>query len=108
MTTDQLVERIVELADSKKAENILTLNISKKSSLAEYFIICEGSSERQVKAIADEIIDRLKEEKIRPFRVDGRDEKKWIVIDYNSIIVHVFHPEYRQTYKLEELWGRRK
>jgi ribosome-associated protein len=108
MQTEELIQSIIDLADSKKADNIVTLNVAKKSSIADHFLICEGQSERQVQTIADEIIDNLKKQGVRPLRVDGLEEKKWIVIDYGDVIVHVFLPEIRQIFKLEELWGKQR
>ncbi len=104
MTTAKLVELIIGLADDKKAENILSLNISKKSSLTDYFVICEGTSDRQVQAIADNIVEGLKKKKVSPLRSEGIATGEWVILDYGEVIVHVFQPAMRQTYQLEELW----
>lgn len=106
--SDDLVEKIIEILDSKKAQNITSLNISKTSSIADYFIICEATSQRHAHTLYEEVVDKLKKEAIRPFRVDGEEAKDWIIVDYSSVILHIFRPETRQHYRLEELWTGKK
>ena len=108
MKAQELVEKIIKIADDKKADNITSINIAKKSSLADYMLILEGNSDRQVRMLADEIIETLKQENIRPLHDEGMNEKEWIVLDYGDVIVHIFQPEARQTYRLEELWSTKR
>jgi len=108
MTSDQLVERIVDLADDKQADNIVTLNIAKKSSLADYFVICEGTSDIHIRTISKHIADELKREGVQTLHREKSDTREWIVLDYGDVIVHIFRPEIRKNYALEELWGKTK
>jgi len=77
----------------------------KASNLCDYFFICSANSTRQAKAIADGIIEALKEKNIRPLHSEGYDEGRWVLLDYNSVIAHIFCNETRSFYKLERLWG---
>ena len=108
MKAEELLEAIIQIADDKKAINQTTINIAKKSSLADYMLIMEGTSERHVKTLADEIVDKLKEQDVRPFREDGKEDRLWYILDYGDVIVHIFQPETRQQYKLEELWSTKR
>ncbi|MCP4267291.1 MAG: ribosome silencing factor [Candidatus Brocadiaceae bacterium] len=94
-----------KVADQKKARDILILDISKLSSVTDYFVICTGINERQLYAIADEIEKQLKALSVKKFGMEGNREAKWILIDYGSVIVHLFDKEMRSYYELELLWG---
>ncbi|WP_236777895.1 ribosome silencing factor [Anoxybacter fermentans] len=100
-----LVQLACQAADDKKAQDIVTLDISKISLIADYFIICSGKTDIQVKAIAQEIEHRLEEKGIRPRRIEGRNEGVWILMDYGDFIVHVFRQQEREYYNLERLWA---
>jgi ribosome-associated protein len=94
------------LADSKKAENIVILNVREVSSITDYFVIVTGTSEPHLRAIVDEVQDRLLEDYgLRPRATDGRLQTAWVVLDYFDVIVHVMRAEVRQHYDLEGLWG---
>jgi ribosome-associated protein len=95
-----------ELADNKKAENIEVIEVKKVSSICDYFVIATGTSEPHLRAIADEITDRLSTEHGRePMAVDGTAQTSWVVVDYFDVIVHVMRQEVRERYNLETLWG---
>ena len=95
-----------EYADNKKAENILTLDVRKLSSVADFFVICSGTSEPHLRAITDEIMTKLRDEQaLRPRAVDGTLQTAWIVMDYFDVIVHVMKTDTREKYDLEALWG---
>lgn len=105
MTIEALKDRIVEILENKKAEEIEVLPIAEKSSLADYLIVASGTAVPHVKALADEVEYQLKkEESLLPRQVEGQDSGRWILLDYGDIIVHVFHPEERAYYSLEQLW----
>ncbi|HQR40019.1 MAG TPA: ribosome silencing factor [Blastocatellia bacterium] len=92
-------------AADRKALDIVAIDIRAIASFAEYFLICSGTSTRQVQAIADEVIDRLRTElDIRPVNNEGYEAGNWILLDYGDLIVHVFTEESRQFYQLERLW----
>jgi len=96
---------IVDLAEEKKASNIVLLDIQKVSILADYFVICSGNSERQVKAISKEIEDKMEENDIRVYHREGADQGRWVLLDYGDVIVHIFTPSEREYYRLEKLWA---
>jgi ribosome-associated protein len=81
------------------------LDLHSISVLADYFVICSGESERQVKAIVDEITKKIKEEGVRPWHIEGDSSSGWVLVDYGGVIVHVFSPVMRSYYQLEELWS---
>lgn len=94
------------LADNKKAEDIVILDLRKLSSVTDYFVIATGSSEPHLRAISDEIQDKVREQHgVRPHALDGTIQTAWVVIDYVDVIVHVMNLEARKSYDLEGLWG---
>jgi ribosome-associated protein len=95
-----------ELADNRKAEDIVILDVRELSSVTDYFVIVSGTSEPHLRAIMDEITDRLREDHLlRPKAVDGTLQAAWIVLDYFDVIVHIMRTDLRQLYDLETLWG---
>ena len=95
-----------ELADNKKAENILILDVRGLSSVTDYFVIASGTSEPHLRAIVDEVVDRLREDHdLRPNAIDGTFHTAWVVLDYFDVIVHVMRKDVREHYDLETLWG---
>lgn len=104
MTPLQLSRLIADAAADKKAREVVRLDIRQKSSIADYFVICEGDTDRQVRAITDSIVDRAKAAGIRPLRTSGYEDGSWVVLDFASVIVHVFLPGERSYYDLESLW----
>jgi len=95
-----------ELADNKKAEDIVILDVRALSSVTDYFVIAAGTSEPHLRAIVDEINDRLREDcHLRPKAIDGTSQTAWVVLDYFDVIVHVMRVDIRDRYDLETLWG---
>ena len=95
-----------ELADNKKAEDITILDVRQLSSVTDYFVLASGLSEPHLRAIVDEITDKLREDyHLRPKAVDGTLQTAWIVLDYFDVIVHVMRSDVRDRYDLETLWG---
>jgi ribosome-associated protein len=95
-----------ELAENKKAEDITILDVRKLSSVTDYFVIASGTSEPHLRAIVDEIADRLREEhNLRAKGVDGTLKAAWVVLDYFDVIAHVMRVDLRERYNLEALWG---
>jgi ribosome-associated protein len=95
-----------ELADNKKAEDIIILDVRKLSSITDYFVIASGTSEPHLRAIVDEIEDQIKEDLgVRPNAIDGTFHTAWVVLDYFDVIVHVMRHDVREKYDLETLWG---
>ena len=104
VTPLQLSRLIANAAADKKARGIVRLDIRQKSSIADYFVICEGDTDRQVRAITDSIVEACQAKGVRPLRTAGYQEGSWVVLDYASVIVHVFLPGERSYYDLESLW----
>ena len=95
-----------ELADNRKAEDIVILDLRKISSITDYFVICTGSSEPHLRAIVDEIQDKLEDEyQMNPRGTDGSINTSWVVLDYFDVIVHIMRKDIRELYNLEDLWG---
>lgn len=95
-----------DLADNKKAENIVVLDVSKISSVTDFFVLASASSEPHLRAIASEITDKLRDEHgERPRAIDGTLQTAWMVLDYFDVIVHVMRSDVRERYDLESLWG---
>lgn len=103
-----VARRIVELAEDKKAADIVLLDLSPLTTVADYFVICSGGSERQLEAIAGGVISGMRDERIRPFGREGTAASHWILVDFGSVIVHVFTPPERDFYQLERHWAEAK
>ena len=98
-----------DFADNKKAENIVILDVRKLSSVTDYFVIASGTSEPHLRAIVDEITEKLREEHgLRTIRTDGTVRGAWVVLDFFDVIVHVMRQDAREHYDLESLWGDAK
>ena len=106
MESKTLALTCARLADNKKAENIALLDLRSISSIADYFVIVTGSNEPHLRAIVDEITEKLRlDHNVRPFSIDGAKITPWIVLDFIDVLVHVMNDEFRELYDLENLWG---
>ncbi len=106
MDSRKLARLCRELADNKKAEDIVILDVRKLSSVTDYFVIASGTSEPHLRAIVDEITDTLRDDHaLRPRAVDGTLHAAWLVLDYFDVIVHVMRQDVRERYDLEGLWN---
>lgn len=103
MDTEHLVNMLIEACDNKRAEEIMKFDVSETSSVTDCYLICHGNSDRQVQAIADEVMDVCKENDL-DFLVEGYKDAKWILLDVNNVVVHVFHKPEREYYNLERLF----
>jgi len=101
----ELAEAIVKVLDSKKAGGLKLLHVSDKTVIADYFIICTGTSNTQIRALANEVEYQIGEAGVYPGHIEGLDDATWVLLDYASVIVHVFHGETRRFYNLEKLWA---
>ncbi|MGA1838634.1 ribosome silencing factor [Herbiconiux sp. 11R-BC] len=99
-----LAQLAAEAADAKQAENLVALDVSGPLPLADIFLLASGRNERNVIAIAEEIQDRLAEAGVKAVRREGFSEGRWVLLDFNDLVVHVFHEEERMYYSLERLW----
>ena len=106
MSPDQLAETIAAQAADKKAIDVVELDVRGVVSYTDFFLVCSGNTSRQVKAIHDAVHQALKDEHgILPRRVEGQTEATWVLMDYLDVVVHIFTPEARDFYRLEQLWG---
>ena len=99
------VSRAVRAALDKKAVDVVVLDLRNTPAFTDYFVLCSGLNQRQVKAIADAVEEALRAAKVRPAHVEGYDRAEWILMDFFTFIVHVFTPQTREFYSLERLWG---
>ena len=104
LTDKQTLEIIIKALDSKRAEDIKLIGIKDLTIVADYFVIADGTSNTQTKALADEVEFQLKQKGIDPIRSEGYQGASWIILDYGNIVVHVFSKETRDYYNLERLW----
>jgi len=107
-TTTDTAARVRVAVDSaldRKAQDLKVLHLGPVSDFTEYFLICSGTSQRQVQAIADAILENLKKEGVRPLHVEGQRGGNWVLLDYGDVVIHVFQPEPREFYGLERLWA---
>jgi len=103
----KIIKTIIAAIQEKKGENIISLDLRKiNEAVADFFIICEASSGPQIRAIADNVEDRVKEKcEEDPYHHEGFQKLQWVLIDYVNVVVHVMHPENRKFYSLEEMWS---
>lgn len=101
---NELIEKIASVLYEKKAQDIVALDVSGMTVITDGMVIASGRSALQVKTLADEVEDRLSEGGISPLRKEGQQEGRWVVLDYGSVLVHIFHTQEREFYQLERLW----
>ena len=99
-----LLDAILASLEDDKAEEIVTIDLKGKSEMADFMVICSGRSSRQVSAMAEKLVDRLKQNFGVVSKVEGKDAGDWVLIDTGDVIVHVFRPEVRDFYQLEKMW----
>ena len=104
MTDNEILKIAVRAIDSKRGENIKIIKIDELTVIANYFIIANGNSTTQVKALADEVEFKLSQAGLEPKRTEGYQGANWIVLDYIDVVIHIFHKETRDFYDLERLW----
>ncbi|MCB2092963.1 MAG: ribosome silencing factor [Rhodobacteraceae bacterium] len=104
VTSDALLARILNSLDDDKADDVVTIDLRGRSSVADYMVVCSGRSSRQVGAIAEKLVDRLKQDFGLICKIEGKDQGDWVLIDASDIVVHIFRPEVREFYQLEKMW----
>lgn len=103
-TSEALLARILTSLDEDKAEDVVQIDLRGKTSIGDYMVICTGRSSRQVTAIAEKLVERLKAEFGRGAKVEGKDTGDWVLVDTGDVILHIFRPEVREFYQLEKMW----
>lgn len=104
----EVARRVVELVEDKKAADIVLLDLTGLTTVADHFVICSGGSERQIDAIADAVTEGLAKDGIRPIGREGASGSHWILLDFGGVVVHVFTPPERDYYQLERHWSQAK
>jgi ribosome-associated protein len=105
LSLEEKTDICTQAAISKKAYDLVVLDLKEHSSVTDYFLICSASSTRQVQSIAEAVNEGLGKKSVRPLGVEGLPEARWVLMDYGDLVVHVFHHETRKVYDLEKLWG---
>ena len=105
MNISDIKDKIEIILDDNKAKNIVSINLKKKSYIADYMIIASGSSSRHLQSLSEHLVSELKKIGLNNCRIEGRDSKDWKLVDAIDIIVHLFHPEKREFYDLEKMWS---
>ncbi len=105
MTSQNLLDIILSCLDDAKAEDVVTIDLGGKTSIADYMVVSSGRSQRHVGAVADQLSSALKDEGLGKARVEGLPNCDWVLIDAGDVIVHIFRPEVRSFYNLEKLWS---
>lgn len=102
--TEKYLKTVVEALSEKKGDDTVVLDLRGLTQIADYFIICTGSSVPHIRALSDGVESKLKESKIKPLHIEGQRNNSWIILDYGDILVHIFNPETREYYELERFW----
>lgn len=102
------MKNAVQYADNKKARDIMVLSLDGLTTIADYFVVCSGGSSTQVKAIADEIEEKMSEQGAEPYGKEGFSNADWVLLDYSDVVVHIFTPESREFFNIEKLWADAK
>ena len=96
---------VIDTLDTNKAENIVTIDLKDKSSMADYMIIASGTSSRHLQSLSEQVLEKLKDNGIRDSKIEGKESNEWKLVDGIDLIVHIFHPEKRKFYELEKIWS---
>jgi ribosome-associated protein len=100
-----LKEIIITTLDLNKAEDIVTIDLKDKSSMADYMIIASGTSSRHIQSLSEQVLEKLKDNGIKDSKIEGKESGEWKLVDGIDLIVHIFHPEKRKFYELEKIWS---
>lgn len=105
LSSSDLAELLVSVAEDKKAWDPVVMDLRGRTTVVDYFVICDGETDRQLRGIADAMLEKAKRADVRPLAVDGYDEATWILLDFDSVLAHIFLPGERAYYDLESLWS---
>tara|TARA_B100000902_G_scaffold394218_1_gene450081 strand:+ start:1138 stop:1488 length:351 start_codon:yes stop_codon:yes gene_type:complete len=101
----ELKKVVIQTLDDNKAEDIISINLKDKSSMADYMIIASGTSSRHIQALSEQVLNKLKNNGVEESRIEGKDSSEWKLVDGIDLIIHIFHPEKRKFYELEKIWS---
>ena len=100
-----LKEVVIKTLDTNKAQDIISIDLKDKSSMADYMIVASGTSSRHLQSLSEQVLKKLKDSGIKESKIEGRDSNDWKLVDGIDLIVHIFHPEKRRFYELEKMWS---
>jgi len=100
-----LKQIIIHTLDSNKAQDIVSIDLKDKSSMADYMIIASGTSSRHIQSLSEQVLNKLKDNGIKDSKIEGKDSSEWKLVDGIDLIIHIFHPEKRRFYELEKMWS---
>ena len=100
-----LKEIVINTLDLNKAQDIVTIDLKDKSSMADYMIIASGTSSRHIQSLSEQVLEKLKNNGVKDTRIEGKESGEWKLVDGIDLIVHIFHPEKRKFYELEKIWS---
>jgi ribosome-associated protein len=103
--TSDLKDIIIKTLDLNKAQDIISINLKDKSSMADYMIIASGTSSRHIQSLSEQVLEKFKNNGLRNSKIEGKDSSDWKLVDGMDLIVHIFHPEKRKFYELEKIWS---
>ena len=101
----ELKQIIVKTLDVNKAQDIVSIDLKDKSSMADYMIIASGTSSRHIQSLSEQVLEKLKDNGLNDSKIEGKDSNEWKLVDGIDLIVHIFHPEKRKFYELEKMWS---
>ena len=101
----ELQQIIIKTLDSNKAQDIISIDLKDKSSMADYMIIASGTSSRHIQSLSEQVLEKLKDNGIKESKIEGKDSTEWKLVDGIDLIIHIFHPEKRKFYELEKMWS---
>ena len=102
---DSLKQVLIDTLDQNKAQDIISIDLKDKSSMADYMIIASGTSSRHLQSLSEQVLEKLKDNGIRDSKIEGKESNEWKLVDGIDLIVHIFHPEKRKFYELEKMWS---
>lgn len=100
-----LKQIVINTLDTNKAQDIVSIDLKDKSSMADYMIIASGTSSRHIQSLSEQVLNELKDSGIKDCRIEGKDSNEWKLVDGIDLIIHIFHPEKRKFYELEKMWS---
>ena len=103
--TSDLKKIIINTLDINKAQEIVSIDLKDKSSMADYMIIASGTSSRHIQALSEQVLEKLKDNGIKNSKIEGKESNEWKLVDGIDLIIHIFHPEKRKFYELEKIWS---
>ena len=103
--TSDLTKIVIKTLDQNKAQDIVSIDLKDKRSMADYMIIASGTSSRHIQSLSEQVLEKLKDNGIKESKIEGKDSAEWKLVDGIDLIVHIFHPEKRKFYELEKMWS---